>query len=981
MRRCLCGFSALVVTAAVLMPAPVAGAAPAVVPKPLCCIPTGNVTAIAIDGNTAYVGGDFHHMGIPTSRLAVLDPSSGQPQAGWPSVDGGFVLASVGDGSGGWYIGGTFTSVGGLPHQHIAHLRPDRSVDPDWAASVNGFSVDALARQGGVVYAGGLFSDVNGGTTRTNFAAFDETTGAVTGLVMNTDGMVRALATSSRPELNVGNIDRLYLGGDFSNVNGSARGKLAAVDLATDTLLATDPKLNGSVYTLGIRYPGFFVNDPAIVYAGGDMTVADLGSSNLPRGNGVAYNDLLQIQSWDPGANSRVEALAVGSTNVYLGGGFTALHSDLRTRLGAVSSTTGATASWTATVAGFFAPDVRSVVLQGGNVYVGGRFTSANTEQRSNLAAFNAGTGALTSWDPDPPGFNIAIQHLDGDGSSLLTSGEFEAIGGAERHHLAAIDLATGQVLPFNPDLDDGVNALAVQGGTLYAAGTFQHVGGGATIRHNAAAFDTTSGQPTAFDPNTADEVFAVAPAGGTVFLGGGFSQLNGGTARVGLAEVDAQSGAVTSFKQDLDGGALALALRDDTVFVGGQFDHMGGVARRGFAAAKFAPGTLGALTPLDLGLDNSNSGFADVRALLVRGSTIYVTGTFNQVLGQSRLANLAFNLSANELLPFDPHADFYPTSLAADELNLFTAGQFQQFGGAPRLSVASVDQLTGTANDWVPGLPPDGAIVTVGTSPAAGVLIGGNAVGTTHRAQGILLAFALQPASPAAPQASAGEAQASVSFSAPADGGSPITQYKVTAAPGGQTATGSGSPIAVTGLTPGTAYTFTVSAANAAGESPQSPPSNSVTPTSAAGGPAPPAAGGAALTASGFKVTNKRFQVAKRATPLSAKKTPKGTTFVFRLSAAATSRIAIARKLPGRKKGKRCVAPRKSLKKKCTRYVKAGTLVRKRTKAGANRVPFSGRMGKRALRPGTYRATLTASDPSGRRSKPLILTFRVVKR
>jgi hypothetical protein len=270
----------------------------------------------------------------------------------------------------------------------------------------------------------------------------------------------------------------------------------------------------------------------------------------------------------------------------------------------------------------------------------------------------------------------------------------------------------------------------------------------------------------------------------------------------------------------------------------------------------------------------------------------------------------------------------------------------------------------------------------SIGSSPEAGVVAGGLNQ-TSHMAQGVLLALALQPTTPAAPQATAGDAQASVAFSAPPDGGSPITQYRVTASPGGQTATGTASPISVGGLANGTSYTFTVSAANAAGESPQSPPSNAVTP-GVASGPTPglgPGAGtSAALTATGFRVTNKRFKVGKKRTALNAR-TRTGTTFVFRLSADATSRIAIARKLPGRRKGKRCVAPRQNLKKRCTRYVKAGTLVRQRTRATVNRVAFTGRMGKRALRPGTYRATLTASDANGRRSKPASLTFRVVRR
>src|SRR5205085_8841956 len=142
-----------------------------------------------------------------------------------------------------------------------------------------------------------------------------------------------------------------------------------------------------------------------------------------------------------------------------------------------------------------------------------------------------------------------------------------------------------------------------------------------------------------------------------------------------------------------------------------------------------------------------------------------------------------------------------------------------------------------------------DGAAFALGRSPEGGIVVGGYASGPSRRVQGVLVAFALQPATPAAPQAAAGAAEATASFAAPADGGSPITQYKVTASPGGQTASGSGSPITVTGLTPGTSYTFTVSATNAAGESPQSAASNAVTPTTPTVGPSPaPGAGGSSV-------------------------------------------------------------------------------------------------------------------------------------
>jgi len=94
-------------------------------------------------------------------------------------------------------------------------------------------------------------------------------------------------------------------------------------------------------------------------------------------------------------------------------------------------------------------------------------------------------------------------------------------------------------------------------------------------------------------------------------------------------------------------------------------------------------------------------------------------------------------------------------------------------------------------------------------------------------------LGLAQQPTVPGAPTigvATAGNAQASVAFTAPAsNGGSAILDYTATC--GTASATGAGSPVVVTGLANGTAYTCTVVARNAIGSSAPSAASNSVTP------------------------------------------------------------------------------------------------------------------------------------------------------
>jgi hypothetical protein len=94
-------------------------------------------------------------------------------------------------------------------------------------------------------------------------------------------------------------------------------------------------------------------------------------------------------------------------------------------------------------------------------------------------------------------------------------------------------------------------------------------------------------------------------------------------------------------------------------------------------------------------------------------------------------------------------------------------------------------------------------------------------------------------PGAPTSVVATAGNAKATITFTAPSsDGGSAITGYTVTSSPGGLTGTGTGSPITVLGLTNGTAYTFTVTATNVNGTGPASSASSSVTPSTVPGAP-----------------------------------------------------------------------------------------------------------------------------------------------
>ena len=111
--------------------------------------------------------------------------------------------------------------------------------------------------------------------------------------------------------------------------------------------------------------------------------------------------------------------------------------------------------------------------------------------------------------------------------------------------------------------------------------------------------------------------------------------------------------------------------------------------------------------------------------------------------------------------------------------------------------------------------------------------------------------------------------------------------------------------------------------------------------------------------------------------------KVGQGTIFTFRLSEAASIAIVIDRSEKGRRVGRRCRAPKRSLRHRprCTRHVKVGSLARSHLSPGLQRVTFRGRLRSHRLRAGRYRASLVATDLAGNRSRTLRLTFRVVGR
>lgn len=231
-------------------------------------------------------------------------------------------------------------------------------------------------------------------------------------------------------------------------------------------------------------------------------------------------------------------------------------------------------------------------------------------------------------------------------------------------------------------------------------------------------------------------------------------------------------------------------------------------------ASVPSLPGILCSVTPNTFSVDEGSSDTFNVTSNVINGTTLY--WTINNVTTSS--------------------ADFTATS-----------GSFVMSSGSSSFSVFAVADSTteGTETFTV-------SVRTISTS--------GTVIGTSSSVSINDISVGAAPTIPGVPTigtaTSTGQTTATVAFTAPAsNGGAAITGYTVavynypSGTSTGITATGSTSPISVTGLTAGTSYTFKVKATNSVGDSAYSSASNQITTTAASTVPGAPTIGTATAT------------------------------------------------------------------------------------------------------------------------------------
>ena len=259
------------------------------------------------------------------------------------------------------------------------------------------------------------------------------------------NGVVWSQTTIGNAVYATGSFTSARPAGSRPGVNETRRGNLLAYNITNGGLIATFVHSLNAQGMVAARSP-----DGSRLYIGGDFTTVDGRVHNRIAAFSTATGALLA--TFTPSFNARVKAIAATNNVVYVGGSFTSVNGVPRTRLAALAASNGALLGWAPTanngnvLSMLVTPDLKRVII-------GGNFGLLNHQAVYGMAAVNSFTGVNVPWLANRkihdwgPGnsANSGITSLTTDGKQVYGSG-YVFGGGGNLEGAFAANLVTGAI-------------------------------------------------------------------------------------------------------------------------------------------------------------------------------------------------------------------------------------------------------------------------------------------------------------------------------------------------------------------------------------------------------------------------------------------------------------------------------------------------------------------------------------------------------
>ena len=567
------------------------------------------VHAIAIDGSTAYVGGEFIQTADTlTSNLGHIAKYDTNTATWSPLAHNGldYTVRAIAVDYPEIYVGGAFSGTMDGSVGNLSAIAKYSVLSNAWTSfqnnGLNG-EVFAIAVEDNIPYVGGTFLSSADGIKDLRYIAFyDEANAGWTELSEGgLDGPVHDIVFSGI---------NLVIGGAFSQTWDTPRIDLWHVAYYDRTRHLWSAFQNGG---LDATVRTFSKSDTELIIGGDFVQTIDGLFNNL---NGLAQ--LTQIDGalagkgqnrpntapWTPmgsgqgaGLSGDVKAIANGLPGeIYVGGDFLQTAGGTPVSLKRIGRLDPYTRTWTALANNGLDGSVNALAGSGSTMFVGGAFANTsdgNVIDLNRIAKYNINTN---TWTPlAHGGLDGTVRALIVIGGDLYVGGDFTATSDGlvtGLNHIARYNIGadTWSALPEG-GLDGVVRAFAVSGLTLYAGGSFTQTTTAATTSLNKIARFDTSNSTWSGVANSGlnGDVKRLTMDNTLLSTGGTFTATADTTVPLDrLAVYDTANNVWSPVTGDADGRSAAIATNvavhfGNELYVGGAYDGVGGVTAKNF--------------------------------------------------------------------------------------------------------------------------------------------------------------------------------------------------------------------------------------------------------------------------------------------------------------------------------------------------------------------------------------------------------------